>query len=526
MSESSRLAVIGRRRRASAALLCAMVAACVTVDPPTTPVEPPATAPSRALAPDPALWRTAPRSSATPPADLPTAPTPEPPIAPRRRRTPPPRDHGLDRLDIVIALPNPPAQPIGRQHPAAPTRHATEIAAITAPAPSTGREHPAASARHTPPEPAATSAPAPSTGTAPTPHATEIVAVTAPAPSTGRDHPAASARHTPPEPVATSAPAPPTGRQHPAASARHATEIATVTAPAPSAPTPSAVPVADGPARSADWEAGEVFNVVSEADTNAARGERADEPAGEVIEIELPGMNWIYTGRDARVAFIARDLVGDATAFTFRVVHGSVDVPLDFVATDASSGRTIEHRALVSASDRPKLESTAAVTPQQAAPRGQNPVDPPRSLGAELQAAIGDPTDPAELSRLAAELIAALTPESDTDTDADSRTDVIADASDPEEAPLDPLVVPFARVLLAADLPAPAARLLDHPAVFDPEDDTIVFALAEAYERDRLDLARSRALYQLVIDRHPFSPHWNAAEARIEYLDRTFFLIR
>ena len=290
------------------------------------------------------------------------------------------------------------------------------------------------------------------------------------------------------------------------------------------APTPSAVPVADGPARSADWEAGEVFNVVSEADTNAARSERADEPAGQVIEIELPGMNWIYTGRDARVAFIARDLVGDATAFTFRVVHGSVDVPLDFVATDASSGRTIEHRALVSTSDRPTLESTAAVTPPQAAPRGQNPFDPPRSLGAELQAAITDPTDPAELSRLATELIAALTPESDTD--ADSRTDVTADASDPEEAPLDPLVVPFARVLLAADLPAPAARLLDHPAVFDPGDDTIVFTLAEAYERDRLDLARSRALYQSLIDRHPFSRHWNAAEARIEYLDRTYFLIR
>ena len=270
--------------------------------------------------------------------------------------------------------------------------------------------------------------------------------------------------------------------------------------------------------------------MVSEADTNAARSERADEPAGDVSSIELPGMNWIYTGRDARVAFIARDLVGDATAFTFRVAHGSVDVPLDFVATDANSGRTIEHRTLVSASDRPTLESTAAGTPPQAAPRGQNPVDPPRSLGAELQAAITDPTDPAELSRLAAELIAALTPESESDTDsnvdADSRTDVTADASDPEEAPLDPLVVPFARVLLAADLSEPAARLLDHPAVFDPGDDTIVFTLAEAYERDRLDLARSRTLYQLLIDRHPFSRHWNAAEARIEYLDRTFFLIR
>lgn len=521
MSESSRSAVIGRRRRASAALLCAIVAACVTVDPPTTPVEPPATPSPRALAPDPALWRTAPRSTATPPADLPTAPTPEPPIAPRRRRTPPPRDRGLDRLDIVIALPNPPAQPIGRQHPAAPTPHATDPRAVTAPAPAppTGQDHPAAPTRHAT-EIAAASAPAPPTGVAPTRHATESRAVTntapaapAPVPPTAREHPAASARHALPETTATSAPAPPSGA-----------------APALPAPTPSAVPVADGPARSVDWEAGEVFNVVSEADTNAARSERADEPAGEVIEIELPGMNWIYTGRDARVAFIARDLVGDATAFTFRVVHGSVDVPLDFVATDASSGRTIEHRALVSAADRPTLESTAAVTPPQAAPRGQNPVDPPRSLGAELQAAITDPTDPADLSRLAAELIAALTPESDTDadtdTDADSRTDVNTDASDPEEAPLDPLVVPFARVLLASDLPAPAARLLDHPAVFDPGDDTIVFTLAKAYERDRLDLVRSRALYQSLIDRHPFSPHWNAAEARIEYLDRTFFLIR
>ena len=338
MSESSRPAVIGRRRRASAALLCAVVAACVTVDPPTTPVEPPATPPSRALAPDPALWRTAPRSTATPPADLPTAPTPEPPIAPRRRRTPPPRDRGLDRLDIVIAVPNPPAPPTAREHSTASARHATEPRAVTAPAPM----------------------------------------APAPVPPTARVHAAAPAHHAPPETVATSAPAP--------------------MAPAP---TPSAVPVADGPARSADWEAGEVFNVVSEADTNAARSERADEPAGQVIEIELPGMNWIYTGRDARVAFIARDLVGDATAFTFRVVHGSVDVPLDFVATDASSGRTIEHRALVSTSDRPTLESTAAVTPPQAAPRGQNPFDPPRSLGAELQAAITDPTDPAELSRLA-----------------------------------------------------------------------------------------------------------------------------
>ena len=509
MSESSRPAMIGRRCCASAVLLCATVVACVTLDPPATPVgPPPATPRSRAPAPvpDPSLWRTAPRPAVTLPADLPMAPAPEQPIAPRRRRIAPPRDRGLDRSGIVIAVPNPPAPPTAREHPAVTTRHATEPRAITTPAPAppapvppTAREHSTASAAITAP----VSAP--------------------PAPSTGREHPRAPARHTPPEPAAASAPAPvpPTGREHRAAPAPAATPA--LAPPTGAVRTLSApTPVADGPVRSADWEAGEVFNVVSEADTSAARSERTDEVPGEVIEIELPGTNWIYTGRDARVAFIARDLVGDATAFTFRVAPGSGDVPLEFVATDASSGQTIEHRALVSASDRSTLEPSVAVTPLEAAPRGQNSLDPPRSLGTRLQAAIGDPTDPTQLSRLAAELIAALTPESDTDIP----TDVTVEQSDPEDAPLDPLVVPFARVLLAADLSEPAALLLDHPEVFDPRDDTIVFTLAEAYERDRLDLARSRSLYQLLIDRHPFSRHWNTAEARIEYLDRTFFLIR
>ena len=498
MSESSRPAMIGRRCCASAVLLCATVAACVTLDPPATPVgPPPATPRSRAPAPDPSLWRTAPRPAVTLPADLPMAPAPEQPIAPRRRRTAPPRDRGLDRSGIVIAVPNPPAQPTGREHPAASAHHATEPRAVTAPTPAapapsagTASAHHATESRAvTAPAPAA---PAPSAGTASAPHATEPRAVTAPAPATPAPVP---------PPAATPALAPPTG--------------AVRTLPAPT-------PVADGPVRSADWEAGEVFNVVSEADTSTARSERTDEVPGEVIEIELPGTNWIYTGRDARIAFVARDIVGDATAFTFRVAPGSGDVPLEFVATDASSGQTIEHRALVSASDRSTLEPAVTVTPLEAAPRGQNSLDPPGSLGARLQAAITDPTDPTQLSRLAAELIATLTPESDTDIP----TDVTVEESDPEDAPLDPLVVPFARVLLAADLSEPAALLLDHPEVFDPRDDTIVFTLAEAYERDRLDLARSRSLYQLLIDRHPFSRHWNAAEARIEYLDRTFFLIR
>ena len=329
----------------------------------------------------------------------------------------------------------------------------------------------------------------------------------------------------------------PTGRGHSAANARHVTtEPATIAAPDAAVPdqvpptkeaargipasTRNATPVADAPPRSADWEAGEVFNVVSEAGKNTAWRDRADEAVGEIVEIELPGTNWIYVGREARVVFVARDVVGDATAFTLRVAPGSIDVPLEFVATDAVSGQTIEHRVLVSSSDRPTLEPAAAVATPESARSGQNSTDPPRSLSHRLQAAIADPTDPAVLSDLAAELIVALAPESDADTT------VAADEGDPGDAPLDPLVVPFARVLLASDLSEPAAVLLDHPQIFDPQDDTIVFTLAEAYERNRLNLARSRSLYQLLIDRHPFSRHWDTAGARIEYLDRTFFLIR
>lgn len=285
-----------------------------------------------------------------------------------------------------------------------------------------------------------------------------------------------------------------------------------------------APPVAALPPRSADWAAAEVFNVVAAAEqadeTTQAAESGGAATSGELVEIELPGTNWIYIGRETQIAFVSRNVVGDATAFTFRVAPGSRDVPLEFVATDATSGQTIEHRVLVSASDRPGLAEAAAFGQIEPDPAGQSAGEPERSLSSRLQAAIEQPPDAVTLTELARELIDLLAPDSELDTP------VTADQTATDEPPPQQLVVPFARVLLGSDLPELAAALLDDPLIFDPENDTIVFALAQAYERERLDLARSRELYQLLVDRHPFSSHWDAAAARIEYLDRTFFLIR
>lgn len=267
-----------------------------------------------------------------------------------------------------------------------------------------------------------------------------------------------------------------------------------------------------------------MFNVVTAAEPadepmQAVQG--SDSPSsGELIEIELPGTNWIYIGREAQIAFVSRDVAGDATAFSFRVAPGSRDVPLEFVATDAASGQTIEHRVLVSASDQPGFAAADAFGQTEPNLSGQIEQTPERSLSSRLQTAIDEPTDTRILAELARELIEVLRPGSETETP------VTADQTAVDEPPPQQLAVPFARVLLGSDLSELAAVLLDDPLIFDPEDDAIVFALAQAYERERLDLARSRELYQLLVDRHPFSSHWDAAAARIEYLDRTFFLIR
>jgi hypothetical protein len=289
------------------------------------------------------------------------------------------------------------------------------------------------------------------------------------------------------------------------------------TPPPPAAPPPAAPPSppATPPPPSPGPE--EVFTVpVVPPARPSARSQQVSR--NERFTVTLPGPGWIYLGGSDTVEFLGRAGTATEVSFTFRLT-GDDPAQLRFEQQDLTSGTRISHVETVTprVGSRPPappvapgtaIDTTRAAVPG-ATPSGsdqENRRDPdPLSQLLEGRG----PLDAGE-RELLDQLLAGVLDGSIVPDDA-TRWNPLLDRLQ-DDAGLE------AAILLSEHLVRTGAGPGDLP----------LFRLATLLEQPgpHRDLARARLLYRQLMEEFPFSTRWDAARARVEYLDRHFFFIR
>ena len=218
---------------------------------------------------------------------------------------------------------------------------------------------------------------------------------------------------------------------------------------------------------------------------------RREVSSGERFTVSLPGPGWIYLGSSRQIEFLGRESVESGVRFFFRLppqteTGGDHTAELLFEQQDLTSGTRNSHTEEII----PRLAAVEEPPGARTAPRSSVP-DQNRAGQAEIaadEASAPSPTDPGSPDFL-------------------PRIETLFERGDVMEA----------RTLLED-----ALEQLNYSSA------ELLFRLAQLLEEpgDHRDLRRSRELYQRVRDEFPFSVYRERSRARIEFLDRHFFLIR
>ncbi len=257
-----------------------------------------------------------------------------------------------------------------------------------------------------------------------------------------------------------------------------------------------------GPSPTTERRRGEALAVSD--DTEMTRSVRP----GDLFVVQLPGPSWIFVGPTDGVEFVDRRAVATGVEFMFRLRESEDGRPvaLRFESQDLADGRRRIHTETIESSDGIGLADRD--TPGDG--------DPFRGVGSQ--------SDSTERSPGTASL---------SDGDLAPDTEAIIEALGSGEFGTLGITEEDLRnrVTLLEERAEHdhRARLLE--AMLDAgvvEGDWILYTLAQLLESpwDGRDIRRARALYRRLVDEYPFSFYWDAAEERIEFLNRHFFDIR
>jgi hypothetical protein len=249
--------------------------------------------------------------------------------------------------------------------------------------------------------------------------------------------------------------------------------------------------------------------------------------SGERFTVVLQGHGWIYLGGSGPVDYIGRETDRDEVRFLFRAQPTDGDderLTLTFEAQDLTSGWRRRHEERVAT--EPAREPPTPIARRQ--PPVRPPIDAPAAGQADTPEQRNQEDGPIretseeipfeERLRSAATATGPLSKE-----ERDLLAEIGPEIMHPRET------IGLAERLVAAEEPDEAIRLLEALLASGTQRyDHVLFLLASLYEQHgrHRNLERSHDLYRQLVGQYPMSDHWDAASARIEYIERHFLFIR